>query len=225
MTPLHWALKRFIDILVSGLVLLIISPCLLLLAVLVRLTSPGPAIYRGRRVGRYGKIFLMFKFRSMIEDAERQGGAATANGDPRVTRMGAFLRRFKLDELPQFWNVLRGDMSLVGPRPEVPDFVALYSGEERSVLAVRPGITDWASIWDIDEGKTLEGRADPEEAYRKLILPLKLRLQMHYVRNSSLSMDLRILAHTALRILNRNHTPRELQMILEPLSRRDPSCV
>jgi lipopolysaccharide/colanic/teichoic acid biosynthesis glycosyltransferase len=132
----------------------------------------------------------------MQPDAERLGVSSTANDDPRVTRIGTVLRRYKLDELPQLWNVLCGEMSLVGPRPEVQRFVDLYTEEEKAILTVRPGLTDWASLWNIDEGAVLEGSADPDRAYCELIRPKKIRLQLAYVRRAGFWTDLGILFQT-----------------------------
>jgi lipopolysaccharide/colanic/teichoic acid biosynthesis glycosyltransferase len=136
----------------------------------------------------------------MVADAESLGGPSTADDDPRITRAGRWLRRYKLDELPQLINVLRGEMSLVGPRPEVPQYAALLAGEERAILSVRPGMTDWASIWDMDEGQALAGSADAERKYLEEIRPQKVRLQLKYVREQSLATDLQIIAQTAARL-------------------------
>lgn len=164
----------------------------------IEVDRDGPAFYQGRRVGRNGRLFKMYKFRSMILSADRVGGSSTADDDPRLTGTGRFLRRYKLDELPQLWNVLRGDMSLVGPRPQVPEEVAGYSEEERTVLLVRPGITDWASLRFHNEGEILKGHTDPDRAYQELIRPEKMRLGIEYVRNATFLDDLRIIADTAL---------------------------
>jgi lipopolysaccharide/colanic/teichoic acid biosynthesis glycosyltransferase len=152
-------------------------------------------------VGLGGKSFQILKFRTMRPDAERSGVTSTANDDPRVTRVGAVLRRHKLDELPQLWNILRGEMSFVGPRPEVQRFVDLYTDEEKAILTVRPGLTDWASLWNIDEGTVLRGSPDPDGTYCELIRPTKLRLQLAYVRQAGLLTDLAILAHTLAALL------------------------
>lgn len=189
--------KRLFDVLVSGLVLLILWPVLLVLAVLVKREDGGPVLYRATRVGKDGRPFRMNKFRTMVVNADRIGGPNTADDDPRLTRIGKTLRRYKLDELPQFWNVLTGEMSLVGPRPEVPEYVARYTEEERALLRVRPGITDWASIRFRNEGEILRGSDDPEEAYFRLIRPEKVRLGLEYVRHHNLLTDLRILLLTA----------------------------
>ena len=144
-------------------------------------------------------------------DAESLGGSATAADDPRITRFGKFLRRYKLDELPQFFNVLLGDMSLVGPRPEVQKYVNIYSPEEKAILTVRPGITDWASIWNSNEASVLEGSRDPERTYEELIRPTKLALQLLYVRKHSFFVDSKILFHTALKLVDEEWVPKELK--------------
>lgn len=193
-------MKRLFDFTAASLALALLSPVFLIVALFVKVTSPGPAFYCGKRVGRRGRIFKMYKFRTMVANADRLGGSCTSEGDARVTRSGYWLRKFKLDELPQLLNVLVGDMSLVGPRPEVPEYVQLFTPEERAILSVRPGITDWASIWDRDEAQALAGHADPERAYLELIRPEKIRLQLEYVRRRSFATDLAILFAT-LRIL------------------------
>jgi len=193
-------MKRLFDFTIAAIALALLSPILLIIGVFVRITSPGPVFYSGKRVGLQGKIFKMHKFRTMVVDAEKLGGSCTYEGDPRVTRTGNWLRKFKLDELPQLFNVLAGDMSLVGPRPEVQEYVQMFTPEERAILSVRPGITDWASIWDRDEAKALAGSPDPERTYQEVIRPEKIRLQLEYVRRRSFLTDLAILFET-LRVL------------------------
>jgi lipopolysaccharide/colanic/teichoic acid biosynthesis glycosyltransferase len=210
------AAKRATDLVAAALGLLLLAPVLLAAALAVRFGSPGPVLYRGLRVGRYGRPFRILKFRTMTPDAERLGGSATGADDPRVTATGRFLRRCKLDELPQLINVLRGEMSLVGPRPEVPWIVAAYSEQQRRVLDVRPGITDWASLWDIDEAAALGRAPDPEQAYRDFILPVKLGLQLDYVSNRSWSGDMRILLSTLRRLLRRTWVPKEIAGLAPP---------
>lgn len=196
---------------VATLALVIVAPLLALAALMVKLSSRGPVFYRGTRVGLNGKLFPMLKFRTMVVDAESLGGSATAADDPRITRFGKFLRRYKLDELPQLFNVLLGDMSLVGPRPEVEKYVNLYSPEEKAILTVRPGITDWASIWNSNEAAVLEGSRDPERTYEELIRPTKLALQLLYVRDHSFFVDLKILFHTAVKLIDEDWVPKELK--------------
>lgn len=196
-------LKRFLDLTVSGTALVILIPAFLVIAALIMLEDGGPVFYRGVRVGRNGKPFRIFKFRTMVRNAEKLGGPSTAGDDPRITPIGRVLRRYKLDELPQLLDVLRGEMSLVGPRPEVPQYVALFTPEERAILSVRPGITDWASLWNSDEAAVLAGSADPERTYLEKIRPEKIRLQLEYVRKRSFWVDLTILVQTVLAIVLR----------------------
>ena len=203
--------KRLLDIVVSLAGLALCGPIMLLISMLIKLTSPGPVLYRGRRVGLGGRPFHILKFRSMVVNAERLGGSATAGDDPRITPIGAFLRRYKLDELPQLVNVLLGDMSLVGPRPEVQKFVDLYTEAERVILTLKPGITDWASIWNSNEAEVLEGSSDPEKTYEQLIRPTKLRLQLLYHQDHSLLTDLKILSHTFCKLIWSDCVPRELE--------------
>ena len=174
------------------------SPVTLGIWARIKLDRDGPALYAGRRVGRGGGEFRMFKFRTMVTNADRVGGPSTPDDDPRLTSTGRFLRRYKLDELPQLVNVLKGDMSFVGPRPQVPDEVAAYTAEEREILTVRPGITDWSSLQFHNEGEILAGHADPDRAYAELIRPEKMRLGLEYVRRGTFRDDLSILVKTAL---------------------------
>jgi lipopolysaccharide/colanic/teichoic acid biosynthesis glycosyltransferase len=189
-------MKRAFDLAVALVALAILGPALLVLAALIKLHDGGPVFYRGARVGLHGRSFRIFKFRTMVVNAERVGGPSTSDDDPRVTRIGRVLRRHKLDELPQLLNVVAGEMSLVGPRPEVEQEVRLYTEEERRLLTVRPGITDYASIRFRNEGEILKGAPDPHEAYRRLIRPEKMRLALRYVNEQSLGTDLKILART-----------------------------
>lgn len=204
-------MKRLFDFTLALSGLFIFSPVLLLCAFLIKLTSPGPVFYRGVRVGLGGSLFRTYKFRSMVTDAEQRGGASTHEADVRITRIGSFLRRFKLDELPQLINVLLGDMSFVGPRPEVKKFVDMYTPEERIILTVRPGITDWSSIKFHNEGEIIaaSGIPDADEAYSKLIRPEKLRLQIKYVHERTLLLDIKIIFDT-IATLFRTRTPLKL---------------
>ena len=196
--------KRLLDVVVSAIGLLLLSPFFILLALAIKLDSPGAIFYRGVRVGRNGRLFRIYKFRSMVADAETKGAASTNITDARVTRVGHFIRKFKLDEFSQLINVLLGDMSLVGPRPEVKKFVDMYTEEEKIILAVRPGITDWSSIRFHNEGEIIEssGIADADEAYAILIRPEKLRLQMKYVRERNMWIDIKIILCTVLTIIS-----------------------
>jgi len=196
-------MKRVLDLAVAMLGLTALAPLLAILAVAVKLESPGPVFYRGRRVGRHGKPFRMFKFRSMVVNADRIGGSSTADSDPRITRVGRFLRKYKLDELPQLINVLKGEMSFVGPRPEVQQYVDLYTPEEQLILTVRPGITDWATLSNADEGAVLAGSPDPDKTYLEEIRPEKVRLQLEYVKHQSMSTDMVIVGRTIATICSR----------------------
>jgi lipopolysaccharide/colanic/teichoic acid biosynthesis glycosyltransferase len=204
-------MKRTFDVACSALGLFFLSPFLVAIAVAIRLDSRGPILYRGVRVGRGGKPFRMMKFRTMVVDAENLGASSTAEGDPRITRMGGFLRRFKLDEFPQLINVLRGEMSFVGPRPEVQKFVDLYTEEEKVLLDLRPGITDWASIWNSDEAAALAGVEDPDAAYAEKIRPTKIALQLKYAREHTVLVDLKIILYTFLRLARRGWVPPEIR--------------
>jgi lipopolysaccharide/colanic/teichoic acid biosynthesis glycosyltransferase len=193
--------KRVFDVLISAVALLLLSPFLLLVALLVHLDSPGPALFRPRRVGLDGVEFRLFKFRTMVEDAPALGPGITTSDDQRITRAGRFLRRVKIDELPQLINVLCGEMSLVGPRPEAPEYVALYSPEQRRVLSVRPGITSPASIRFRDEQARLTG-PDWEAHYIDQIMPEKLAIDLRYVQDANFWLDLRILFETLFALLH-----------------------
>jgi lipopolysaccharide/colanic/teichoic acid biosynthesis glycosyltransferase len=194
-------LKRFLDVGVAAAVLVASSPLAAYAVLRIKLEDGGSLLYKGARVGVGGHPFPMFKFRTMVVDAARIGGPSTADDDPRLTRAGRFLRKWKLDELPQLLNVLRGDMSLVGPRPQVAQDVARYTEEEMQLLSVRPGITDWASVLFRNEGTILAGHSDPDRAYDELIRPRKIELGLAYVRNRSMGTDLKILWLTARAVL------------------------
>jgi lipopolysaccharide/colanic/teichoic acid biosynthesis glycosyltransferase len=195
--------KRICDLLAAGTGLVLLSPLLLLLACWVRLDSAGPVFFRQQRVGRFGRIFRIHKFRTMYVDAERHG-QLTVGADQRVTRAGNFLRKTKLDELPQLIDVVCGQMSLVGPRPEVPRYVEHYPPALRDkILALRPGVTDWASIRMIDENEILGKAADPELAYLEQVLPEKLEYYVRYADTHSLAQDVRIIFATLLKIITR----------------------
>ncbi|MBS1548068.1 MAG: sugar transferase [Bacteroidetes bacterium] len=189
-------LKRAFDIVFAAVLLVLLSPLLLVFALAVALTSPGGAFFRQVRVGRGGRAFKLVKFRSMRPGSEATGQLTIGGRDPRITGVGYILRKTKLDELPQLWNVLIGDMSVVGPRPEVPKYVALYTEEQRHVLNVRPGITGMASLDYIDENELLARAADPEQAYINEVMPAKLALDLRYVRERNFLLDLRIILAT-----------------------------
>lgn len=189
--------KRIVDLLVASVGLVVLAPVLLLVMLWVRADSPGPALFRQERVGRHGRLFRIHKLRTMSRDAATRGPAVTADADARVTRAGRWLRRYRIDELPQLIDVLRGEMSVVGPRPEVPHFVALYPADLRTrVLRVRPGITDPASLEFIDESTLLAGSSDPERTYVEMILPRKLRCQIEYAERATWVSDLTLIART-----------------------------
>ena len=178
-------LKRTFDMCLAALALALLWPLLAAVAVAVRLEDGGPVFYRARRVGWRRKTFLMLKFRTMVVDADKIGASSTADDDPRITRVGRLLRRLKLDELPQLFNVFGGSMSLVGPRPQVSWAVDLYSPEELQLLDVRPGVTDYASLMFHNEGEILRGSTDPDRDYLEKIAPGKMRLGLEYVRHQS----------------------------------------
>lgn len=186
---------------ITGLVVL--APVFVLLAMAVRLSSAGPVFYRGSRIGLNGKVFRVLKFRTMVMNAESLGGSCTGDDDPRITPLGLWMRKYKLDELPQLLNVLKADMSFVGPRPEVRQYVDMFTKEEKQILSVRPGITDWATLWDSDEGAVLAGTPDPERIYLEKIRPAKIRLQLKYVRERSFLIDLKIILKTCALVLKR----------------------
>ncbi len=188
-------LKRSFDFVASVMALVILFPAFILIAILIKATSRGPVFYRGVRTGRNGREFRVFKFRTMVKDAESLGGPSTGLADPRVTAVGSVLRKFKLDELPNLLNVALGQMSLVGPRPEVPRYTALYAGDEKLILTVRPGITDLSSVRYIDLASHI-GSTNVDENFEKHVLPEKNRLRVEYVKTRSFVGDLKIIAAT-----------------------------
>lgn len=189
-------MTRIFDVLGAVLGLILLSPGLFLIAATIRLADGGPAFYRQVRVGRGGRPFRIWKFRTMVVDADRTGRVLTVGGDPRVTRLGAWLRRWKLDELPQLINVVTGEMGFVGPRPEVPRYVAFYTDSQRKVLELRPGITDLASIAYRDENDLLAARSDPEGYYIGTILPDKIRINLEYAAKAGLWRNLKVILAT-----------------------------
>jgi lipopolysaccharide/colanic/teichoic acid biosynthesis glycosyltransferase len=191
------AAKRLEDIVVAAIGIVILAPVFVVVAISIRLEDGGPVFYRQVRIGRAGKPFEIDKFRSMTPAPKGAGSSLTIAGDPRVTRVGAFLRRAKLDELPQLFNVLQGEMSLVGPRPEAPDLMFHYTRSQRAVMvSVRPGMTDYASVLLRDEGELLARAADPARFYRERIMPLKCELCAHYLRDLGPLTDMRIVLAT-----------------------------
>jgi lipopolysaccharide/colanic/teichoic acid biosynthesis glycosyltransferase len=188
--------KRLIDASVSFVALVVLCPLFAVVGLAIKWTSPGPIFYWQDRVGRCGKIFKIAKFRSMVVDAEKKGLGITVSGDARVTRFGAFLRKSKIDEFPQLWNVLKGEMSLVGPRPELPQYVSSYTPEQQLVFRVRPGITDPASIRYRHEEAILAVSQDPDHYYRNVVLPDKLALNIRYIRDISIFSDIKCVIQT-----------------------------
>jgi lipopolysaccharide/colanic/teichoic acid biosynthesis glycosyltransferase len=194
-------LKRLLDIVISMLGLVLLSPFLLVIAICINVDSAGSPIFKQVRVGRFNKDFFLYKFRTMHANAEKYGQLTIGKRDPRITSIGFFLRKYKLDELPQLANVLLGDMSLVGPRPEVRKYVAFYSTEQLSVLSVRPGITDPASIKFIKENELLAQSKNPEVTYINEIMPQKLSLNLAYIQKQSLATDIYIIFSTLIKII------------------------
>jgi len=194
-------IKRLFDLFFSLIGVIVLSPLLLIIAILIKISSPGPVFYRGLRAGKNFKPFKIFKFRTMKAEAEKLGGPSTAGDDPRLTRIGKFLRKWKIDELPQLLNVIKGEISLVGPRPEVLEYAKLYQGEEKIVYTIKPGITDFASLWDVHEEEILKGSPDPEKTYLEKIRPEKVKLQMKYVKETSLYTDIKIIWRTLLKLI------------------------
>lgn len=193
-------MKRTLDLVLVGAGLLVCWPFLAAAALAIWLTDGRPIFFRQERIGRGGRPFKIWKFRTMVRDAERRGMAITVGRDPRITRVGHWLRKTKLDELPQLFNVLSGEMSLIGPRPEAPKYVALYTPEQRRVLDLTPGITDVASIAYCDENELLAACDDPEREYIEHIMPDKIRLNLEYAENASVLRDIGVIVRTLLRI-------------------------
>ncbi len=193
-------LKRFTDVTVSLLTMLLLAPMFLILAVVIKLTSRGPVFYRARRVGKGGEIFLMHKFRSMVVNADQIGTDLAPHGDPRVTKVGRFLRRTKVDEIPQIIDVLRGKMSLVGPRPESPLYARYYDERQKHVLSVRPGMLGPAQIKYRHEELMLKDREDPDAYYIRELMPRKLEIDLDYVENMSFLLDVGILFRSLLAV-------------------------
>lgn len=186
-------LKRIYDVIFSATGLFVLMPVFLVIAVLIKLDSPGPVFYTQARVGKDRKWFKIYKFRKMHANVGNRGSKLTLADDQRLTRIGSFLRKTKMDELPQAWNVLKGDMAVVGPRPETPNYVRYYNQEHYDVLKVRPGITDYASIYFIDEGSLFQKVADPETYYVETIMPQKIQMNMMYIRDMSFTTDMKII--------------------------------
>lgn len=194
------ASKRLFDAVLALMALVVLSPAFAVLAIWIPLDSPGPVLYRARRAGIGGSPFFMFKFRTMVSNADQIGGPSTGLNDRRVTRLGALLRRYKIDEIPQLLNVVKGDMSLVGPRPEVLQYTDLYEGEEKLILTVRPGITDLASL-EFSRLDLALGDKSPDEVYETVVKPRKNQLRVRYVKERSWGLDLQILAKTLFKVV------------------------
>ena len=192
---------RFFDFILSLVGLVVLAPILIVLAIWIKIDSKGPVFYKQVRVGQNGIDFGLFKFRSMVVDADKKGLITVGGRDPRITRSGYFIRKYKLDELPQLINVLVGDMSLVGPRPEVRKYVNLYTDEQQKVLSVKPGITDYASIEYMDENEILGKSSDPEKTYIEEIMPEKIKYNMKYIQNKNVSEYFKIIFLTLLKIV------------------------
>lgn len=196
--------KRLVDLIFSLAGLIVLTPVFLVIAIAIKLNSAGPVFYLQQRVGRDGSLFWLFKFRSMHVHADKLTAITVGKRDHRITSVGYFLRKFKIDELPQLINVLKGDMSLVGPRPELKRFVDLYDQHQKRVISVKPGITDYASIQFRNENELLEGKQDPVDCYIKEIMPVKLRLNLDYIRDQSFWLDLKIIFLTIFSIFRKS---------------------
>ena len=209
-------MKRIFDLFASLIGLIILFPLFLFLSLLIITTSKGGIFFRGERVGKNGKLFRIFKFRSMVKDAEGKGSWNVSNNDPRLTKIGVFLRKTKLDELPQLINVLKGDMSLVGPRPELKYYVDKYTEKELPILDLKPGITDWASMVNIAQFEVFTKAENPDLAYEKHIRPLKLELQLYYRMNKTFIGDIEILVWTVIKVVFRSKKlPRKIQLFVD----------
>lgn len=191
---------RFCDIIFSAMGIILLSPLFLALYILIRVESKGGGFYAQERIGKNGKPFKLYKFRSMRVGSDAKGLITVGERDNRITKMGYYLRKFKLDELPQLWNVFIGDMSLVGPRPEVKKYTDLYTEDQKKVLSIRPGITDWASIEYVDENKILGEAENPDDAYVHIIMPAKIKLNMVYINHQTLGEYLKIIFTTLKKI-------------------------
>lgn len=196
-------MKRLFDLAMSFFAICFLSPLFIVVALLISLDSRGGVFFHQIRVGKNGKHFKLHKFRTMRPNAESSGQLTVGNKDNRITRTGVWIRKYKIDELPQLFNILKGEMSIVGPRPEVPKYVALYTKEQKQVLNVRPGLTDYASIDFIDENAILEKAENPEEAYIQEIMPMKLKLNIKYISEMSFATDLKIILGTLKAIFSR----------------------
>lgn len=198
---LSLVIKRIFDIVASLGGLIVLSPMLIIIAICIKLDSKGPVFFKQKRVGKNKKIFEIYKFRTMVTDAEKLGKQITVGNDSRITKVGKFIRKYKLDEFPQLINVVKGEMSLVGPRPEVHRYVELYDEYQEQILLVKPGITDYASIEYRNENEILGSSSNPEETYIEEIMPTKVELNMKYIKNISILEDIKLILFTILAIL------------------------
>jgi len=195
-------LKRLFDIVLSILGIVILLPIFIIVILIIKSDSKGPFIYKQKRVGRGESNFNIYKFRTMFVESDKKSLLTAGSKDNRITKAGFYLRKYKIDELPQLWNILIGDMSFVGPRPETPNFVALYNEDQKKVLSVRPGLTDYATLeYYSEEAAILELEKNPEEAYIKIIMPAKLKLNLKYIQEKSFISDLKIIFKTLVKIL------------------------
>jgi lipopolysaccharide/colanic/teichoic acid biosynthesis glycosyltransferase len=201
MNKFNKVVKRIFDLVCSTLGLIVLSPVFIFISIRIKSGSDGPIFFKQIRVGEKSKEFEILKFRTMVVDAEKLGRQITVGNDSRITKIGAFLRKYKLDELPQLINVFKGDMSLVGPRPEVPRYVKLYNEEQRKVLEVKPGITDLASIRYRDENELLGEAENPDEFYINTIMPDKLALNLEYISRNNIFLDIYIILKTIIKCL------------------------
>lgn len=209
-------MKRVLDLLFSTIGLVLLSPLFLIMSIIISVDSPGGPFFRGPRVGQYGKIFKIFKFRSMKKDCEGKGKWNISDHDDRITRVGHFLRKSKIDEIPQLINVFLGDMSFVGYRPELKYYVDMYTDREKPILDLKPGITDWASITNFEQFKGFTSAKDPDQFYLEQVRPLKLRLQLYYRYHHSLLSDISCIAWTAFKVVTHSQKlPKDVQKIVD----------
>lgn len=201
MSKTNQVIKRIFDIIMSLIGIIILSPLLIIVSIAIKISSPGNILFLQKRVGKNGEEFNIYKFRTMVSNAEKLGKQITVGNDSRITKVGAFLRKFKIDELPQLFNVFNGDMSFVGPRPEVPKYVALYTKEQRKVLSIRPGITDMASLRYRDENDILGKVDNPEEYYINVIMQDKLKLNLEYIEKSNIIFDISLILKTIIKCI------------------------
>lgn len=197
-------IKRVLDFFFSIIFLIILMPFFIIIALLIIIDDGFPIMYRQTRVGKNGNFFKILKFRTMKKNADALSKITIGDKDPRITKIGYVLRKYKIDELPQLWNILKGEMSFIGPRPEVPEYVALYNTKQRNVLKVRPGLSDYASLDYINENEILSKYSTPEEAYINIVMPQKLQLSLKYIHDMSLKTDFNIIIKTIAKIIKNN---------------------